>query len=76
MRYLIVVEQLEDGYEAYAPDFPWLQIFRPTRDEALSAVTDHLKFHIQGLREDGDPLPEPTVTVAQVDVPMPASVPS
>ena len=59
-RYVILIEPTNDGgYGAWAPDLPV-----GTLPETRSAIA----FHLEGLQEDGLPIPEPTVTSTIVEV--------
>lgn len=60
MRYAIVVEKAGDNYSAYAPDLPGCIATGNTVKEAEQEIQAAIQFHIDGLREDGLPIPEPT----------------
>ena len=58
-RYLIVVEG--DGstnYSAYSPDVPGVAAVGATREECEREIRDAIEFHIEGLADDGEPVPE------------------
>ncbi len=58
-RYLIVVEG--DGttnYSAYSPDVPGVAAVGATREECECEMREAIEFHIEGLTEDGEPVPE------------------
>lgn len=57
MRYAIVVEKAGDNYSAYAPDLPGCIATGNTVEEAEQEIREAIKFHIDGLREDGLPVP-------------------
>ncbi len=59
MKYLIVIEQTNNNYSAYLPDVPGCIATGKTRDEARQNVVDALELHIEGLMEDGLPIPAP-----------------
>jgi predicted RNase H-like HicB family nuclease len=66
MKYAVIFEgDLEDGYSAYAPDLPGCIAAGKTLDETRELMRGAIEFHIRGLREDGDPVPEPSL-VAEV----------
>jgi predicted RNase H-like HicB family nuclease len=67
MRYTIVIEQADGNYSAYAPDVPGCVATGATIEEVQQAMHEALVFHLQGRREQGLPLPQPS-TVAYVDV--------
>jgi predicted RNase H-like HicB family nuclease len=68
MRYLVVVEKGESGYGAYVPDLPGCIAAAESREEAVRLVQEAIEFHIEGLRERGDPVPPPTSSGELVDV--------
>ena len=67
MRYVIVIEQANGNYSAYAPDVPGCVATGATLDEVQQAMQEALAFHLEGLREEGLPIPQPS-TVAYVEV--------
>ena len=68
MQYLVVVEKGESGFGAYVPDLPGCVAAAETRDEVLQLVQEAIEFHIEGLRERGEPVPPPASTGAVIDV--------
>lgn len=61
MRYYVVYERADDGgWGAYPPDLPGVGVMGATRDEARSLVRTAIEMHLDGLREDGLPIPEPS----------------
>ena len=68
MRYLVVVEQGPTSFGAYVPDLPGCVAAGETREEALELIREAIEFHIEGLRQDGQPVPPPSSTSAVVDV--------
>lgn len=68
MRYLVVVEQGPTSFGAYVPDLPGCVAAGETREEALALIRDAIEFHIEGLRQEGQPVPPPSSTSAVVDV--------
>ncbi|HEY1329815.1 MAG TPA: type II toxin-antitoxin system HicB family antitoxin [Casimicrobiaceae bacterium] len=69
MRYAIVIENAGSNYSAYVPDLPGCVATGATRDEVEREIRDAIEFHIEGLREDGLPIPEPSSAVSYVEVP-------
>lgn len=59
MKYLVIVEQGDTGYGAYVPDLPGCVAAAETREEVLELIHEAIAFHIEGLREDGIPVPAP-----------------
>jgi len=68
-RYLVVIERTPTGYSAYSPDLPGCVSTGRTRDEVEGNIREAIEFHIDGLREEGYPVPEPQATSAYVDLP-------
>ena len=58
-KYLVIVEETETGYSAFSPDLPGCVATGKTRDEVEQTMRDAIQFHIDGMREDGDPIPVP-----------------
>lgn len=64
--YLVIYEQGKDGsWGAYAPDLPGLGVAAETREEVEQLIREGIGIHINALREDGQPIPEPK-TFAQL----------
>ena len=68
MRYAIVIEKAEANYSAYAPDLPGCVATGATTEEVEEQMREAIAFHVDGLREDGLPVPEPSSTVEYVDI--------
>ena len=68
MRYAIVIEKAEGNYCAYVPDLPGCIATGQTPEEVEIQIKEAIEFHVEGLREDGEPLPEPSSKVNYVEV--------
>lgn len=68
MKYAVVIEQGETSFGAHVPDLPGCVAVAESREEVLRLIEEAIEFHIQGLREDGLPIPAPTSSVEFVDV--------
>ena len=68
MRYAIVIEKADGNYSAYVPDLPGCIATGATSDEVESEIRSAIEFHLEGLRADGLPIPEPASRVEYVDV--------
>ena len=68
MRYAVVIEKGETGFGAYVPDLPGCVAAGATRDEVVMLIQEAIELHIEGLRDDGQPIPEPTSTIEFVNV--------
>ena len=68
MQFTIVIEKSPANYAAYAPDLPGCVATGCTREETVDEMRRAIEFHIESLREHGDPVPEPHCTATVVDV--------
>jgi len=57
MRYMVVMERGANSWGAHVPDLPGCVAVAETRDEALQLIREAIDFHIEGLRQDGLPVP-------------------
>jgi predicted RNase H-like HicB family nuclease len=60
MRYMVVVERGETSWGAHAPDLPGCVAVGETREEVLRLIREAIEFHIDGLKQDGLPVPAPS----------------
>ena len=60
-RVLVVFEQGEKNYSVYAPDLPGCIATGRTKEEAQENMREALVMHIQGMIEDGEPIPTPSI---------------
>jgi predicted RNase H-like HicB family nuclease len=68
MKYLIVIEKSETGYSAYSPDLPGCVSTGRTPEETEQNMREAIQFHLDGLREEGYEIPEPTSRSSYVEV--------
>lgn len=68
MRYAIVIEQAGPNYSAYVPDLPGCVATGATIEEVEDRIREAIAFHVEGLREDGLPVPAPASRVEYVDI--------
>ena len=68
MRYAVVIEKAEGNFSAYVPDLPGCVATGSTVPEVEAEIREAIVFHVEGLREDGLPVPEPSSTVEYVEV--------
>ena len=68
MRYAVVVEKGETSFGAYVPDLPGCIAAGETKEEVLRLIHEAIEFHVEGLREDGQPIPEPSSSIEYVEV--------
>jgi predicted RNase H-like HicB family nuclease len=67
MRYAIVIEKADDNYSAYVPDLPGCIATGPTVETVEQEIRDAIRFHIDGLKAEGLPVPAPTSIAEYVD---------
>lgn len=68
MKHPIVIEKAETGYSAYSPDLPGCVATGTTIDETEQNMHEAIDFHVDGLRQEGFPIPEPNSASAYVEV--------
>jgi predicted RNase H-like HicB family nuclease len=68
MRYAIVVEKAGKNYSAYVPDLPGCIATGKTPEETERLIREAMDLHLNGLREDGLPIPQPSSRVEYVEV--------
>lgn len=68
MKYAIVIEKSETGFGAYVPDLPGCVAVGESLPETEQLIRDAIEFHLEGMREDGLAVPEPTAVARYVEV--------
>ena len=68
MQYTIVIEKSPHNYAAFVPDLPGCVATGATREETVDEARRAIEFHIESLREHGEPVQTPRCTAAVVDV--------
>ena len=68
MRYLVVVEKGPSSYGAHVPDLPGCIAAGETKEEVLSLIREATEFHLEDLKQEGQPIPTPTSTSELVEV--------
>ena len=66
LRFPIVVEKANGNYSAYSPDVPGCGAVGDSLEEARENLREAIKFHLDGLAEDNQPLPKPQSTVEYI----------
>jgi len=69
IEYAAVFEKTSTGWSAYVPDLPGLGVAGKTLEETKVLLSEGIEFHLEGLREDGLPIPQATAQVMQMAVP-------
>lgn len=73
-RYAIVIERGPTSYVAYVPDLPGCAAVAETEAKVRKLIREGVRIHLEAMRLNGEPIPEPTSRVACVDVAQAASV--
>lgn len=69
MPYAVVIEKGENGtYSAYVPDLPGCIATGKTLEEVKQLIREAIEFHLDGMREDGLPIPLPSSVVDYVEI--------
>ena len=68
MQYMVVIEKGPTSYGAHVPDLPGCIAVGHSHEEVLNLIREAIAFHIEGLQEQGLPVPEPSSTVELVEV--------
>lgn len=68
-RYAIVVEKANDNYSAYVPDLPGCIATGASVEETEHRLREAIEIHVEGLREDGLPVPDPSSLVDYLEIP-------
>ena len=67
-KYTIIIEKGEGNYSAYCPDLPGVVSAGETEEETAELMKEAIELHLEGLKEDRIPIPEPTISARCVDV--------
>ena len=68
MRYAVVIEKAQSNYSAYVPDLPGCVATGATVAEVEAQIREAIEFHIDGMRQDGEAIPEPSSSVEYIEV--------
>jgi predicted RNase H-like HicB family nuclease len=68
MRCAVVIENAGSNFSAYVPDLPGCVATGATLADTEAAIRDAIEFHLDGLREDGSPIPPPSSKVEYIEV--------
>lgn len=69
-KFAVVIEAGPNNYSAYVPDLPGCVSTGRTLAEIEKNIREAMEYHIEGMIEDGDPVPEPTSRVIEVELPV------
>jgi len=59
-EYLVIIEKSNDGFGAYVPDLPGCVTWGSSKAEVKKLIKEVIKIHIEGMLEDGEPIPKPS----------------
>ena len=68
MHYLVIFEKGPTSFGAYVPDLPGCIAAGESKEEVLALIHEAIEFHIEGLKEDGLPVPPPVSYSELVDI--------
>lgn len=68
MRFAVVIEKAESNFSAYVPDLPGCVATGATFEEVEREIREAIAFHLEGMREDGLPIPDPTSKVEYIEL--------
>ena len=68
MNYVVVFEKSSTGWAAYVPDLPGVITTGRTKEETQLLIREAIEFHLEGLREDNLPVPEPSASAEVISV--------
>jgi predicted RNase H-like HicB family nuclease len=69
VNYVVIYEKSQTGWAAYVPDLPGVVTTGTTREEVRTLIQEAIEFHLDGLREDKLPIPEPSVEAEVISIP-------
>ena len=72
-RFLIIIEQGEHNYSAYVPDLPGCIATGRTLQEVEQNMREAISLHVQGMLEDGEPIPVSQTTAGYIEISLPSS---
>ena len=68
-EYAAVFEKTPNGWSAYVPDLPGVGVAAATLEETEQLLREGIELHLEGMREDGLPIPEPVTHVMRLAIP-------
>ncbi|MHB8861807.1 MAG: type II toxin-antitoxin system HicB family antitoxin [Pirellulaceae bacterium] len=67
-QYLVIIEKAQGNFSTFSPDVPGCIATGATREEAEQEFLSALRMHLEGLAEDGLPIPHPSASVGYAEV--------
>jgi len=68
MKYAVVIEKAQSNYSAYVPDLPGCIATGNTIEEVEKEIREAIEFHIEGMQQDGEIVPQPSSSVEYIEV--------
>ena len=68
MKYAVVIEKAESNFSAFVPDLPGCIATGATRENVEEQIREAIEFHLDGMREDGEEIPQPSSSVEYIEV--------
>jgi predicted RNA binding protein YcfA (HicA-like mRNA interferase family)/predicted RNase H-like HicB family nuclease len=68
LKYLVIYDKSPTGWGAFVPDLPGLGVAGSTLEEVKKLIREGIEFHIEGMKLNGDPIPQPSVQTEYVSV--------
>ena len=68
MKYAVIIEEGENGFGAYVPDLPGCIAAADTKEEVKKLIHEAVEVHIEGLKEDGEPIPKASSSIEFIEV--------
>ena len=72
MRYAVIIEKGTNSYGAYVPDLPGCVAVGETIEEVKILIQEAIEFHLEGMVEDGETIPQPSSMIEYVETKIPA----
>lgn len=70
-KFVVVIEKGDHNFGAYVPDLPGCVTTGKSAEGAMRNIRQAIEFHLDGLARDGEPIPEPSSLVCEVEVSVP-----
>ncbi|MCH8274888.1 MAG: type II toxin-antitoxin system HicB family antitoxin [Armatimonadetes bacterium] len=67
-EYLVIYEQGETSWGAYVPDLPGCVAVGKNRQEVERLIREAIELHVDGIRADGEPIPEPRTFADRISI--------
>lgn len=68
MKYAVVIENAGSNFSAYVPDLPGCIATGQSMEEAENEIRSAIQFHLEGMKQNGLPIPQPSSAVEYVEV--------